>query len=297
MSADVNRIVVPEQFAHWRAHLDGDGGREWVASLPSRAERLLDRWRLTLDDAAPRHGGQALVLMVSRDDRPLVLKLSAPQDTTTAQEAAGLRAWRGRGTVELLESEPGALLLERLDPTRTLHSLPVEQAAEVAGRLIRTLAIPPPPGLPGLPEIAKTLAPRQRGLGDPVPGRWFSQACAYAVELPGAGENVLVHADLHYGNVLAGARRPWLAVDPRPLHGPPEFAIPELMWTRADELGSAAEVRGLFARLVEVAGLNADLALGWVVTRCVDYWLWGHERGLTTDPARCERVLDALAPG
>ncbi|MFI1990430.1 aminoglycoside phosphotransferase family protein [Actinoplanes sp. NPDC020271] len=295
MSAEVSRIVVPARFAQWRAHVDGDSGREWVASLPSRAARLLAEWGLTLDDAEPLHGAQVLVLMVTREGRPLVLKLSAPQDATTADEAIGLRAWAGRGTVELLESEPGALLLERLDPTRSLHTLPVEQAARLAARLIRTLAIPPPPGLPGLPAIAETLPERQRRQGRPVPGRFLSQALGYGPGLLYAGENVLIHADLHYGNVLAGSRQPWLAVDPRPLHGAPEYSIPELMWNRADDLHSLADIRRLFALLIDVAGLDPERALGWVVTRCVDYWLWGHERGLTIDPARCERVLVALA--
>ncbi|BCY08082.1 aminoglycoside phosphotransferase family protein [Actinoplanes sp. L3-i22] len=294
MNDSGSRVVVPEEFARWRAHLDGVSGRAWVAALPAHVERLLARWRLTLDEAAPRHGGQALVLMVTRDDRPLALKLSAPQDPATAREAAGLRAWRGRGTVELLESEPGAVLLERLDHTRTLHALPVREAAVIAGGLLRLLAIPPPPEVPALPDIATTLPERHRRLGDPVPGRWFSQALEYAVDLPGAGENVLLHADLHYGNILAGIRYPWLAIDPRPLSGPPEYSVPELLWSRVDELHSAAEIRRLCDLLVDAAGLDPGLAVGWAVTRCVDYWLWGLERGLTIDPVRCSRVVAAL---
>jgi streptomycin 6-kinase len=293
-------VVVPEEFARWRAHLDGDAGRVWVASLPGRVEDLASRWRLTLDDAAPLHGAQALVLLVTRGDRPLVLKLSAPQDPTTTREAAGLRAWAGRGAVELVASEPGALLLERLDPGRSLHSLPIWAAAEVAGGLVRTLAVPAPPGLPALSEvaagIASTLPRRQRELGDPVPARWFTRASGYARELPAAGAHVLIHADLHYGNVLAGSRSPWLAVDPRPVLGTPEYSIPELMWNRADDLTSAADIRRLLALLVEVADLDPELARRWVVTRCVDYWLWCTERALTIDPARCHRVLEALLP-
>ncbi|WIM99272.1 aminoglycoside phosphotransferase family protein [Actinoplanes oblitus] len=288
-------VTVPEAFARWRAHVDGDEGRAWVASLPARVERLAGQWDLRLDDAAPLHGAQALVLLVTRDDRPLVLKLSAPRDPTTATEAAGLRAWAGRGVVELVAAEPGALLLERLDHTRSLHDLPILQAAEVAGGLIRTLAVAAPAGLPQAGSgIAATLGDRQRRLGDPVPDRFLARAFRYAAELPGVGENVLIHADLHYGNVLAGTRRPWLAIDPRPLRGTPEYAVPELMWNRADEV---ADLPGLLSALVEAGGLDAELARGWVIVRCVDYWLWGVERGLTIDPVRCERVLAALLPG
>ncbi|BCJ46874.1 hypothetical protein Aiant_75310 [Actinoplanes ianthinogenes] len=141
-------VAVPASFAQWRARLDGDAGRAWVASLPDRVERLAALWDLRLDESPPLHGAQALVVLVSQRDRELVLKLSAPQDPTTELEAAGLRAWAGRGVVELVASEPGALLLERLDPARTLRTRPIWVAAEVAGGLIRTLAVAAPAGLP-----------------------------------------------------------------------------------------------------------------------------------------------------
>ncbi|GAA2713332.1 aminoglycoside phosphotransferase family protein [Actinoplanes palleronii] len=293
-------ITVPEEFAAWRIRLDGAGGRDWIATLPDRVEDLLDRWCLTLDGTPPLHGSQALVLMVTRDDRRLALKVSAPQDRTTAQEAIGLRAWNGHGTVELLADEPGTLLLERLDHTRTLHAVPLTTAAEIAGTLIRTLAIPPPPGVPALPDvaagIAETLKARQRKLGDPVPDRWLCEAMRYAGELPSAGAPVLIHADLHYGNILAGTRTPWLAIDPRPLAGTPEYSIPELLWTRADDLHAPADVHHLLSVLVDTAALNPELARGWAITRCVDYWLWGTEHGLTLDPPRTAKILSALLP-
>jgi hypothetical protein len=73
--------------------------------------------------------------------------------------------------------------------------------------------------------------------------------------------------------------------------------VPELIWSRADDLRSSVDVRQLVDTVVSAADLDAALTHGWVITRCVDYWLWGLERGLTIDPARCERVLGALVPG
>jgi hypothetical protein len=67
------------------------------------------------------------------------------------------------------------------------------------------------------------------------------------------------------------------------------------MWTRADDLTSDTDVRHLLDLLAETGGLDVDAARGWTVARCVDYWLWGLARGLTIDPARCERILAALA--
>lgn len=294
-------ITVPEQFAQWRIRIDGESGRKWVQSLPALVERLLDQWDLAVDDAEPLHGSLGLVVLVHRGEQRLALKLSWLEDTT-ADEALALRAWHGRGVVELLDAEPdtGALLLERLDHTRSLHTLPLWDAAEVAGSLIRTLAVAAPAGLSTLREVAagisESLPRRQRALGDPVPSGWVEAACRYAHELGSAGEQVLIHADLHYGNVLAATRQPWLAVDPRALHGAPEYSVPELMWTRADELHTDADVRRLLNILAGAGSLDVEAARGWVVARCVDYWLWGLERGLTIDPVRCQRILSALIP-
>jgi streptomycin 6-kinase len=140
-------ITVPEQFAEWRIRVDGESGRTWVQSLPALVERLLDQWDLAADDAEPLHGGLSLVVLVHRGKQPLAVKLSWPEDTTEG-EALALRAWHGRGVVELLDAEPctGALLLERLDHTRSLHTLPLWDAAQVAGCLIRTLAVGAPAG-------------------------------------------------------------------------------------------------------------------------------------------------------
>jgi streptomycin 6-kinase len=296
-------ITVPEELAAWRIRFDGDAGRAWIESLPALVERLVRQWGLVVDDAEPPHSVAGLVMFVHRGGQPLVLKVSWPEDTT-AGEALALRAWQGRGAVRLVAAEPesSVLLMERLDHTRSLAALPIGEAAEIAGALIRTLAVPAPAGLQRLSDVAagihRGLPGRQRALGDPVPARWVAAATRWAGELGTMGEQALLHADLHYGNVLAGPDGQWLAVDPRPLVGAPEYSVPEMMWNRADELTSGADLRRLLDVIVAAGELDRLLAYRWVVTRCVDYWLWGLAHGLTIDPARCRRILGELGiPG
>lgn len=195
---------------------------------------------------------------------------------------------RGRGAA------PGAVGLHA-----NLESLDVYDAAEVAGRLLGRLAIPAPDGFRKLRdlahEIADSLPARQENLANPIPERILDAARGLALELgPSTGDR-LIHADLHYGNVLAGEREAWLAIDPKPVAGDPEHAVPELLWTRLDEVRDAQEIRRLLSVLVQNGELDSERARSWAIVRCVDYWLWGLENGLTEDPKRCQRILETLA--
>ncbi len=292
-------IDVPADFAANRLQRTGGSDGQWIAALPQQVAELCERWELVPTGEPPWYGDNNLVVAVSRGEERAVLKLCSPdhdQDT----EVAALRAWAGHGAVALLEvsAGPRALLLERLDGSRTLADLDLFPAAELAGALIRRLAVPAPAGLGTLgalvADFAATARSRNAALGDPVPRARIDAAIGLAADLtPGIG-NALMHGDLHYGNVLAGRREPWLAIDPRPVAGDPEFAVPELMWTRADDAPDDATIRRLLMTVVTAGGLAADRALGWVRVRVVDYWLWGLANGLTIDPVRCRRVLDAL---
>jgi streptomycin 6-kinase len=289
-------VAEPVEFAA-QASVEG---RAWIAALPALLDRLCRSWRLQVEDEVAARGYHGVVVPVSRGPERCVLKLTWPVERAV-DEARALAAWRGRGAVLLLDADPaaGALLLERLDPTRTLNSVDLGAAAQVAGRLLRRLAIAAPEGVRPLravaDEIGGSLPGRQARLGRPVPEGWLAAAGALAHELGASAGDRLVHADLHHGNVLAGNREPWLAIDPKPVAGDPEHAVPELLWTRVDELQDARAIRRLLAVLAGSGELEVERARGWAIVRCVDYWLWGLEHRLTQDPKRCRRILAALA--
>jgi streptomycin 6-kinase len=213
--ADLDRVLEPVEFAA-QASIEG---RESIAALPALLDRLCQRWRLQVEDGAVACGYHGVVVPVRRGAERCVLKLSWPAERAV-DEARALAAWRGQGAVLLLKADAqvGALLLERLDATLTLDSLELRAAAQVAGRLLRRLAIPAPEGVRRLRAVANAIAVslpgRQERLGRPVPKGWLATAGGLAHELGTSAGDRLVHADLHYGNVLAGNREPWLAIDP-----------------------------------------------------------------------------------
>jgi streptomycin 6-kinase len=268
--------------------------------LAAVVERLCERWELTLSGEAPK-GEWNTILAASRRGVPCVLKIAGPEHNAI-DEAIALEAWSGNGAARLLEADRdhGALLLERLDPDRTLRTAELATAAEIAGSLIHELAVPAPAGLPLLTDIVSQkpgiLRRRQGALGEPVPGRWIDIACGLAGDLATDPGNQLVHGDLHYDNILAGSRRPWLAIDPKPVTGNPERSVAELMWDRIDNATQPHEIRALFAALTRTGMLHSDRARAWTIVQAVDYWLWGLGAGLTEDPRRCERLLATLDP-
>jgi streptomycin 6-kinase len=151
--------------------------KAWIADVPALLARLARQWDLTIDSERFRHGYSAVVLPVGQRGRPLVLKLAWPPGRVRG-EAGALAAWRARGAVELVARDVprGALLLERLDASRSLASIPLAEAAAVAGALMRTLAVETPGSFPLLQttarELAATFPARQRALAHQVPGRW-----------------------------------------------------------------------------------------------------------------------------
>jgi len=278
-------------------------GEEWLAALPDLAAEFCAAWNLALD-GAPMHGSNALVLPVTRDGVPsavpLALRLTPPDDRTAA-EVRALEFWNGRGTVLLHEADParGVSLLERLDGTRPLSTLPLAEAMPVIGRLMRRLAVPDPP--PDVPATADLVRDRLAGfdsawerLGRPFARASLDAALEAGRALAGPGPNLAVNGDLHGGQVLPGAREPWLAVDPVLYRGDPAHDLARVLWTRLDEMADAAAIRHWLALVVDAAGLDPARARLWVTWRTVDYWLWGLGYGLTEDPLRCARLLAAV---
>lgn len=205
-------IELPEGFADGLIRTGGPDARRWVQALPERVEQLCAEWGLRLVDGRPPYGDWNLILLVRRGDEPCVLKICGPEPRA-ADEAKALSAWAGRGAVLPLEvsADDRAMLLERLDPKRSLGGLELMRAAEVAGALIRQLSVPAPAGLPLLVDVARNHADglnrRQQAQGHPLPARWITLASELAHELATDAGDRLVHGDLHYGNVLAGTRQ------------------------------------------------------------------------------------------
>ncbi|WP_425276837.1 aminoglycoside phosphotransferase family protein [Streptomyces aquilus] len=270
----------------------GAEGRAWIAGLPALAAELLERWELRRDGAVAAGEASLVLPVLRRDGTRAVLKLHLPREETTAA-LIGLRTWNGVGTVRLLGHDPdsGGMVLERLDATRTLTSVEDDDVAigilaDVQARLV---SVPAPPGLRGLGDIATEMLEQVpqavTALADPAQRQLLRGWAAAVAELVAEPGDRLLHWDLHYGNVLAAQREPWLAIDPEPLAGDPGFDLwPALDsgWDDVVAKGDAPRVvRRRFDLLTEVLCLDRARATGWTLGRLLQNSLWDIEDGRT----------------
>lgn len=299
-------IHIPEELVATQTKYNGEAGRAFIAELPRRAAEFLDRWELKTTGPS-MYGMASLVLPVERaaDGTRAALKLQL-NDEESAGEGPGLRTWAGNGIVRLLESDAATntLLLERLNEQRHLSSLDDTREATriLAGLLARLVAVKAPSGL-GL----RSLADIAQGMLDDVPAALRSpltagpagqtlRTCASAVrDVLGEPGDRLLHWDLHFDNVLAADREPWLAIDPKPLIGDPGF---DLMPALFNELGDGdgagdghgdghgdgdgddfepSEVLYRFDLLTETLGLDRRRAAAWTLGRALQNLLWNIE--------------------
>ena len=274
--------LIPADWLAWISRLPAEGGpsgADWARGAQRLLGEAFERWDL-VPDGPLRTGWTAVVAPVRRDGEPLVVKV-VRRSVDTDGEPLALRTWAGDGAVRLVAALPsdGLLLLERLDAEVDLGSLDTDSACEVIGGLLARLHVPAPPALPALSDWSAGWL-REAGGRDTLPRRLVSRAVGLHGELVAdAGcDGTLVHGDLHYENVLAGSREPWLAIDPQPRAGHPGWDLHAVLRNRREELGTGAALRWSARHRTEVlcdaAGMDEELARHWTIVRCAIECVW-----------------------
>jgi streptomycin 6-kinase len=275
---------VPAVLAERASRDRGAEGRNWIRQLPDIVAAAQHRWSLGLEAMLPLGKELSVLIAVTMPgSQPAVLKASYP-NARSRHEAAALARWAGHGAAALLGADPdrGLLLLERLAADRSLLAEDDTQALLIAAQTLQQLWVAPhlEDSVPAAADLARrwlTLIPgNYRALGHPFERPLLRAALAASSDLAQPSrKSVLLHGDFHRGNVLASVRAGWLAIDPCPLTGDPEFDVADLAADLLDDyIGQSAAPARLSTALSGLGQaiplLNRQRVLHWMLAKRVN---------------------------
>ena len=212
--------------------------------------------------------------------RAVVLK----PDTEQSYCAEALQRWEGRGAVRLLAAVPGVLVLEQLEPGTTLEEVRSDEDYDAAAVTVTTALWQPCGTIPGLAALAGSWEWQLRG------SSWtqeLSDAAQMATRLLGGNPSaVLLHGDLHPGNILRDGET-WKAVDPQPRRGEAAFDVEPLLRRYLDR-----GERDRATALPGILGVSTQRTFAWALVRSAWY---GAASQLAGDIAREARWRERRA--
>lgn len=268
-----------------------------------RVEDRVRAWRIAVERSAETE--TAVLAFGHRDGQPVVLKvIKAPGGEWGSGEI--LEAFAGRGVVRVYEHVPGAMLLERLSPGRSLATMSLnwadEEATGILAETIRTMSPRMPAGaVPTARDWGRGFECYAASGDVQIPRHLLSAAHQVYLELCVSQTQMrLLHGDLHHDNVLFDSARGWVAIDPKGVVGELEYEVgaalrnpyeaPEL-FTQPSVILNRVEC---FSREL---GVDASRVLGWAFAQAVLAVTWAIEDGLSIEQGNGWLALaEAIVP-
>lgn len=239
-------------------------------------EPYVRAWRLEPDGEAFCTPSSVLAPVLF-EGAPAMLKVA-----TVDEESAGGRLmawWDGRGSARAYRHDRDALLLERAVGERSLVDMARSGPAgdEAAMRILCETATRLH-SVPGRPSSGLTpLVVWFRALLGPLPplDPFYARAAAVARGLldrdgdgdgASGGEPVVLHGDLHHGNVLDFGADGWRAIDPKALVGDRAFDYANMLCNPdATAATDPGRLESRLAVIEAVAGIRRERMLRWSV--------------------------------
>lgn len=296
-------MQVPDSLLGAVGELIGsERAKSWANALPFMFDELCTRWKVTPDPVpgSPWAGAESFVIPVlTREKYQAIIRFASPNSANPRvheQVLEALRAWNGRGAVRIIEEDSSfrATLQERLRTNENLSTVPLDKVPPIWGQLVQVLTVHNGRGFVRVQDIAqgwlnkfdsnmqllshfRSFRPEDRHVID--------QAHMWTQRLAQSQDSLLLHADLHYYNILAGhpdqtGVATWKAIDPQPLLGPAAYMVAPMLWNRlyeipvADPAGQAKWLYDFASALCHHARIDQQFGIGASVAREVANMFW-----------------------
>jgi len=236
-------------------------------------KKYLEQWALVPDGAEIiTPNGQ--LLPVRYQNTPAMLKIALPKDEELS--SITMEWWNGEGAARVFKCEGNALLMERAMGRNSLITMAQTPAGdekasqilcEVAAKLHTPRNSPIPKTLLPLEKWFESLFVINTNEHDILKEASITAKTLFATPQ----ESVILHGDIHHGNVLDFNKRGWLAIDPKHLIGERGFDFANIFCNpdAIDHTFNIATQPGRLARQVtivaKVANLPPKRLLQWIL--------------------------------
>lgn len=277
---------IPDNFHEKMVTVYGSRVEEWVRSLPDLIAKSEAHFGIKAEAPFDNLSYNYIAHGVNRVGKAIVLKVSFKKDEL-AKEMRTLTAFAGRGAVQVIEwnDELGAAVLERAIPGTPLSATMDDRVAteifcEVFGRL-RSPFVGEKGDFQKMRRWFEAFARyRDRfGTKGPLPEHWVVRAEETLEDLlRTTTETVLIHGDLHHGNILRYGDGDWVVIDPKGIIGDIYFETIQYLLNYVDRDGDCDTV---LSRRVEIMserlGLDRSRIAQWGIARGVLEACWAIE--------------------
>ena len=289
------------EFSATITQLYGHDGRLWLESLPNRVAICAEQWDLTDLSVSP-HLSYNYVVMARRstDNAPVVIKLGYDANTLHYEQTA-LELYKASGCVRLLahDAQQQALLLEQLIPARPLSSvfphhenLAIEQLVSI----MKQLHAVPLPNTTQLPTIGDWLSILEHDCQE-IPAYHVHKARKLARQLLASQQKpVLLHGDLHQGNILSDNAR-WRAIDPKGVMGESAYEVGTFIRNPTQLLIEHEYAQAIITNRInlfaELMRIDRQRIKDWSYVQAVLAAFWQEQDGLDSeDMIRAAELID-----
>lgn len=209
----------------------------------------------------------SLLQPVRYEGIPAMLKLPLVDEERRASSL--MVYWAGNGAVKVLQHTSDALLMERATGIRSLGKMALDGKDAEASKIICAVAakLHTATFLPTLQLIPLSIWFKSLSTSSTQLGGIFSQCADIAnILLTDPINEVVLHGDIHHGNILDMDGKDWLAIDPKALYGERGFDFANIFCN--PDMTVAIQPGRLSKQIAVVsaaAGLDSRRLLQWII--------------------------------